>query len=113
MTEDEKKARIRALNDQLRTTGLLRNGKVLVVGDLVQADPELREKVVSAVRAFDTFTEDNDPHNEHDFGIVEVDGQSFNWKIDYYALDEMHLSEHPEDPAVTVRVCSIFCAHDY
>jgi hypothetical protein len=28
---------------------------------------------VAAVQAFDDFTEDNDPHGEHDFGQIEVE----------------------------------------
>lgn len=113
MTDEQKTAQVRHWNDLLRTTGLCRNGKVIVTGGLVQADPILREQVVSAVRDFTDFTEDNDPHGEHDLGRFEVEGETFMFKIDYYALDELHGSEHPEDPAVTVRILSIFYGHDY
>lgn len=26
----------------------------------------------------------NDPHGEHDFGSVDLDGEKYYWKIDYY-----------------------------
>ena len=40
----------------------------------------IREKV----ETFNTFTSDNDPHGEHDFGAFEHDGKKIFWKIDYY-----------------------------
>lgn len=33
---------------------------------------------------FDTFTADNDPYGEHDFGNVVVDRETLFWKIDLY-----------------------------
>jgi len=45
------------------------------------ATVEIAEKVI----AFDSFTADNDPHGEHDFGAFEHDGQKIFWKIDCYA----------------------------
>lgn len=114
MTDDEKKARIRELNDALRINGQGRNGKVVMVGDLgANATPELAASLVQALRGFNDFTADNDPHGEHDFGKFRVGEEWFIFKIDYYALDEETLSEHPEDPNVTIRVMSVFYAHDY
>ena len=36
------------------------------------------------VARFDRFDGDNDPHREHDFGLLELVGRRFFWKIDYY-----------------------------
>ena len=36
-----------------------------------------------SIQAYDAFTEDNDPHGEHDFGAVNFDGELYLWKIDY------------------------------
>ena len=69
----------------------------------------IREKV----EAFDTFTPDNDPHQEHDFGAFEHNGERIFWKIDYYAPDLEHGSENPADPAQTVRVLTIMLATEY
>ncbi len=44
-------------------------------------------EVISKVREFAAFTEDNDPYGEHDFGSFELDGRKLFWKIDYYGLD--------------------------
>ena len=69
----------------------------------------IREKV----ELFDSFTEDNDPHGEHDFGAFEHEGQRIFWKIDYYAPDMKHGSENPADPKQTVRVLTIMLASEY
>ncbi len=69
----------------------------------------IREKV----EKFDSFTKDNDPHKEHDFGSFEHDGNRIFWKIDYYARDMMHGSENPADPSQTVRVLTIMLASEY
>jgi hypothetical protein len=69
----------------------------------------IREKV----ELFDSFTEDNDPHGEHDFGAFEHAGGKIFWKIDYYAPDMERGSENPADPKQTVRVLTIMLASEY
>lgn len=49
----------------------------------VQALPDLPD-LASAVQAFDTFTPDNDPYGEHDFGSIMWHEEKTYWKIDYY-----------------------------
>jgi hypothetical protein len=67
----------------------------------------------SAVRAFDAFADDNDPHGERDFGSFEVGGERLFWKIDYYDQDLRYGSPDPADPAVTRRVLTIMLASEY
>jgi uncharacterized protein DUF3768 len=43
--------------------------------------------ILERVRKFDDFNEENDPHNEHDFGSFEILGVEVFWKIDYYNQD--------------------------
>jgi hypothetical protein len=69
----------------------------------------IREKV----ETFNTFTPDNDPHGERDFGAFEHNGERIFWKIDYYARDMQHGSEDPSDPQQTVRVLTIMLASEY
>ena len=59
------------------------------------------------------FTEDNDPHKEHDFGAFEHEEQRFFWKIDYYDRDMIFGSEDPADPKATTRVLTIMLAEEY
>ena len=48
------------------------------------AESSKRDQILSAVQAFDAFTPDNDPYEEHDFGKVTVAGEEYFFKIDYY-----------------------------
>ena len=59
------------------------------------------------------FTTDNDPHREHDFGSFEIEGETYFFKIDYYALDMDGGSEDPADPEKTTRVLTIMRADEY
>ena len=63
--------------------------------------------------AFDRFTEDNDPHGEHDFGSFKHRGQTIYWKIDYYDLLLKYGSDDPSDPTCTRRVLTILLAEEY
>src|ERR1700690_2145764 len=63
-----------------------------------------KARLILAVQSFNAFTKDNDPHHEHDFGSVEVDGETYFFKLDYYSLDLRFGSEDPTDPSKTTRV---------
>jgi Protein of unknown function (DUF3768) len=65
------------------------------------------------VRAFAAFTEDNDPHGEHDFGIVDNGDVRCLWKIDYYDREMEFMSPDPADPAVTTRILTLMLADEY
>ncbi|CAN0590562.1 unnamed protein product [Laminaria digitata] len=63
--------------------------------------------------SFDVFTEDNDPHGEHDFGAFEVADQKIFWKIDYFDLALSGYSPDPANRDVTHRVLTIMLASEY
>jgi hypothetical protein len=65
------------------------------------------------VAAFDRFTPDNDPYGEHDFGSVELHGEQYFWKIDYYDLDGEYGSNDPSDSTVTRRIMTILHSSEY
>ncbi len=75
--------------------------------------PDFVRKAWRQVRDFDAFTSDNDPHGEHDFGAIDVDGQKLFWKIDYYNPTMDLGSEDPSDPAQTTRVMTVMLAEEY
>ena len=75
--------------------------------------PRTQVDVLRAVQAFNTFTPDNDPYGEHDFGRVEVGDCFVFWKIDYYDETLRYSSEDPADPALTVRVLTIMLTEEY
>ncbi len=61
------------------------------------------------------FSEDNDPHGEHDFGGFDIHGVGkVFWKIDYYADAKCEWgSEEPSDITRCYRVLTIMRAEEY
>ena len=102
---------IRHLNDRFRQT--LNGGRALVTQGVLACGEGFVQRAIAAVQAFTAFTGDNDPHGEHDFGAVEIDGVRVFFKIDYYDLSEQAGSPDPADPNITVRVLTIMLAEDY
>jgi Protein of unknown function (DUF3768) len=94
-------------NDEFRQAGP--NGDwVATVGALALRDfPGL----VRAVMTFDTFTTNNDPYGEHDFGAIPWHGEKTYWKIDYY--DQAH--QYWCDPLAPDcrRILTILLASEY
>ncbi len=103
--------RIRVLNDNFRTT--LVGGQVVMTQGVSELPLDTKARVIIAVRSFEQFTPENDPHGEHDFGSFTVDGETYFFKIDYYALDMVGGSENPADPETTTRVLTIMRADEY
>lgn len=111
-TNDTATAKIAALNDLCRKAmGIAgRLFQTQGISALPIADQSaIREKV----ETFNTFTPDNDPYGERDFGAFEHKGQRIFWKIDYYDTTLTMGSEDPSDPKQTVRVLTIMLASEY
>src|SRR5271157_5858934 len=90
-------SRIAELNDLCRKAmGVA--GRVFRTQGIAALPLPDQSAIFEKVELFDSFTEDNDPHGEHDFGAFEHEGQRIFWKIDYYAPDMEHGSENPADP---------------
>jgi hypothetical protein len=110
-TTESKADRIRALNDAFRRTFV---GGAVMITQGVEAMPlDQRRSLLQKIRSFDAFSEDNDPHHEHDFGSVDEAGVRCFWKIDYYDRKTDFGSPDPADPAVTTRVLTIMLAEEY
>jgi hypothetical protein len=103
--------RIRVLNDNFRSTFV--GGQVVMTQGVNTLPIDIRARAILAVQSFGKFTEDNDPHHEHDFGSFEIEGEAYFFKIDYYALDMTGGSEDPADPEKTTRVLTIMRADEY
>jgi len=102
----ERAAKIAALNDKCRSTGI----QVVLTAGVNDALPDLMG-LMQAVRDFDRFTEDNDPYGEHDFGSLEWYGQKVFWKVDYYD----QALKYGEDPLSLDcrRVLTVMLASEY
>ena len=103
--EDVSVSKIAVLNDEFRSTGF---GATLSCD--VRELPDLNE-LMSEVRTFNQFNEDNDPWNEHDFGRIDFRGEKVFWKIDYYdqALEGW---EDPLSPNCK-RLMTVMLADEY
>lgn len=103
--------RIRELNDVFRTTWL--TGTVLLTSGIQNLPDTTQSRIAEAVQGFDAFTPDNDPHGEHDFGALTIEGHRVFWKIDYYDRNMQYGSEDPANPTITTRVLTIMLAEEY
>ena len=99
-------------NDLLRETFL--TGRVVLTDGIASRPDDVREAIITRVRTFDDFSEDNDPYGERDFGAFDQPGVGkVFWKIDYYDRTLTKGSEDPADPRQTCRVLTILLAEEW
>lgn len=96
---------IAELNDAFR-----RSVRNTTITSGVWALPDMNE-LLAAVRAFKSFTEDNDPYGEHDFGVIDWHGTTIYWKIDYY--DQMLQCWHDPLSSDCYRVLTVMLSDEY
>jgi hypothetical protein len=105
-------AKIRALNDALRQ-GHVEQGMILVTSGISAMGEAFVAEVMRSVASFEAFDSDNDPHREHDFGVITVQDEKIFWKVDYYDLAMEAHSPDPANSAVTKRVLTIMLSSEY
>ena len=109
--------KIQELNDKFRKGGDTSiPGKIVFTSGLLyllEENDKASEDITLLVRDFDEFTEDNDPHKEHDFGAFDFCGAKIFWKFDYYDPDIMHGSSDASDITKTFRMLTVFLASEY
>lgn len=113
---DERVRKIRELNDAFRKypwNDASALGRTMVTHGVNAKGPEFVLRALNAVAGFDAFNADNDPHGEHDFGALEVDGEKLFWKIDCYDKAMEFGSENPSDPNCTTRVLTVMLREEY
>ncbi|MBB2963518.1 DUF3768 domain-containing protein [Methylobacterium sp. R2-1] len=103
--------RARDLNDAFRRS--FSAGRVVLTAGIAAVPEPCRTALLAAVRGFECFDADNDPHGEHDFGEVQVGKARCLWKIDAYDRALTVASPDPTDSAVTVRVLTVMLAEEY
>lgn len=104
--------RIRDLNDAFRTIGPSAGDWMLTCGVRAKG-PDFIHLAVKAVRDHASFTADNDPYGEHDFGSFNLAGEHLFWKIDHYDRELVCGSEDLANPVITRRVMTIMLASEY
>jgi len=101
--------RIRELNDHARQT--LTGCRVLITPGVMALNATAN--ILARVRQYSAFTADNDPYGEHDFGSLQLAGETIFWKFDYYDLDLTMHSPDAADPEVTARVLTVLLGSEY
>jgi hypothetical protein len=81
--QNEISAKIAELNDAARSNA----ANYMATQGIIALDEVAISEAFVGVQQFDSFTEDNDPYGEHDFGSFKVAGEKVFWKIDYYKQD--------------------------
>jgi hypothetical protein len=127
-TAHERTVRIARLNDLARQAMGIACTAVATVGfrSLPGAD---QSSVRKLIETFDAFDDDNDPHDERDFGTIyqlgdgrwaterprcpEDERERVFWKLDYYDRAMRFASEDAADAAVTRRVLTIMLSDEY
>tara|TARA_R100001443_G_scaffold117326_1_gene141402 strand:+ start:3450 stop:3890 length:441 start_codon:yes stop_codon:yes gene_type:complete len=123
---------IAKLNDELRSKilsfdkyhnlGALRfKDKIVFSHDVSKMSEEDQKEILQIVRDYKTFTEDNNPHGEKDFGAFNFCSndseyetpERYFWQINYYDNDLKYHSDDATDSSKTTRVLTIMKASEY
>jgi Protein of unknown function (DUF3768) len=106
-----KTEQIRELNDRLRQN--ISEGTAVLTCGIAALGVEAVARIVKTIAVYDDFCHANDPHQEHDFGAFEADGQMIFFKIDYYDKTLACHSPDAADRSVTERVITVMLAEEY
>ena len=98
-------------NDNFRKH--LSQGTLVLTQGIRSNTAEDLKEIITKVRTFDTFDENNDPYGERDFGAFDYKGKRIFWKIDYYDQEFLYLSPDVSNPRVTNKVITIMYAEEY
>lgn len=109
---DERSNTIAKLNDEFRAS-IEQGGHFYMTRGVNALPKESKLEILGLVRTFNSFTDDNDPYGEHDFGGFDAKGERIFWKIDYYDKTMKKGSEDPADPEKTTRVLTVMLAREY
>ena len=98
-------------NDNFRKH--LSQGTLVLTQGIRSNTKEDLEAIITKVRTFDTFDENNDPYGERDFGAFDYKGKKIFWKIDNYDPEFLYLSPDVSNPRLTNKVMTIMYAEEY
>lgn len=98
----------------------LKYGKMILTQGVAGLPDGILKQVLNKIRTESDFPSGNDPHKEHDFGVVESEEHpKVYWKIDYYENSNCDIPENeewgedPKDFWTAYRVMTIMLAEEY
>ena len=110
-----KSTEIATANDTFRKAvlrGQQDNGKAVMTQGIASLAGLTRTFILAEVIAYNNWDPGNDPHGEHDFGVVQISGvPKIYWKIDYYENSDIEYGT--EDKINCYRVLVIMLADEY
>jgi Protein of unknown function (DUF3768) len=84
MTDEERKAKIRELNDAARKSGSGSGNRVFLTKGIETLPTATKVDVMFAVANYNDFNEETDPWNEHCEGSFKVGERLICWRVEYY-----------------------------
>lgn len=97
-----------------------RHGKVVYTRGVAALPSEKLQTIRQAIKTYSDFDEGNDPHKEHDFGVIELDGlPKIYWKIDYFQNSDCDMptdedwGEDETDFLTAYRLMTVMLAEEY
>lgn len=102
----DRRAKIIALNDQLRAT--FKGGRVQMTPSVYDLEARLRGRALTMLTQYNKFH----PDSEHDRGTFIFAGFSFEWRIEYRGKDGTGMSPDAADPEQTFRVLTLYVVDD-
>ncbi|MCG9133601.1 DUF3768 domain-containing protein [Candidatus Poribacteria bacterium] len=110
-------------NDIFRKAVLSRpqaHGKVAFTIGVRGLPKDVFGQVIKAIKTYSDFPAGNDPHKEHDFGVVQLEGHpKIYWKIDYFENANCDMPENEEwgenesDFLTAYRLMTVMLAEEY
>ena len=110
-------------NDIFRKAVLSRpqtRGKVAFTQGVRALPKDVFQQVINEIKTYSDFPAGNDPHKEHDFGVVQLEGHpKVYWKIDYFENANCDMPENEEwgenesDFLTAYRLMTVMLAEEY
>jgi len=75
--------------------------------------PEKLNQLIKLVQSAGKTDEGDNPYGENDFGTVDLNNNTYYWKIDYYDSTYSYHSEDKSDLKKTNRLLSIMHCSEY
>ena len=103
------------INDTLRVNLIINScdvefegvkGKMMLTRQVADLPYSQMIELLVMIAKVNTFSPDNDPHGEHDFGSIDAFGDKWFWKFDYYDSDLTYFGHH-------THVLTIMHSSDY